>query len=426
MPARHDLKQLLSEAAGPMLDPAPALAQLLRRRRHRRGMVSGVAAASLLVVGVIAVLIRSDDGTTDVVSDRGEVVKGSSWEDLADAPIDGRIGAGVVWTGREMIVWGGLARSPVHEASDGAAYDPATNSWRAIAPAPSGVFGVVGTAAAWTGDRAVFWAGNSPDGPAAGAIYDPEADTWQRVAEGPLGPREGYSTVWTGTELLIIAGTSGDQGARPVAAALNPSENTWRLLSALNDLPGLAPLGAVWDGEQVFIAGSLYLCPELGSVCTETRPIFLAYDPQTDSSHEIDLTNAPADVQAAPLAPLAWTGTDVVFTISGEPSAGVIRYDPSDETWSTGEPGPCPVGDPYYSQSAWLGDRYVVSCGLDALQIYDASTDTWEAVSAGPSPLNVRAGSAIVWTGTDLIAWSGTERRPGNPTPNDGSLVRLG
>jgi hypothetical protein len=350
-----------------------------------------------------------------------------AWRALDTAPIEGRIAEGVVWTGREMIVWGGVTRAGTPAlAADGAAYDPAADSWRTIAPAPPGVLGDVGTAATWTGSVAVFWAGNSPDGPAAGAIYDPESDTWRQLDQGPLGPREGYVSVWTGTELLIIAGTAGDQGARPVAAALSPSENSWRPLPALNDLPGLAPLGAVWNGDVVYIAGVLYLCPELGSVCTDTRPIFLTYHPQSDATEEIDLAGAPAESQPGLLAPLAWTGTEVVFEISGEPSAGLVHYQPSDNSWSVGERAACAVDDAYYSQTAWLGDRYVVPCGDDGVQIYDPSTGEWETITAGTSPLNSRAGSAIVWTGTDLITWSGTERRTGNPTPNDGSVLRLG
>ena len=30
-----------------------------------------------------------------------------------------------------------------------------------------------------------------------------------------------------------------------------------------------------------------------------------------------------------------------------------------------------------------------------------------------------------MWTGTDLIAWSGTVRKPGNPTPADGASLTL-
>jgi len=43
----------------------------------------------------------------------------------------------------------------------------------------------------------------------------------------------------------------------------------------------------------------------------------------------------------------------------------------------------------------------------------------------GPSPLNSREGSAIVWTGTELIAWSGTVYERFNPTPADGASLTL-
>ena len=48
----------------------------------------------------------------------------------------------MVWTGRRMIVWGGYEVAvegtgalPVFD--DGAAYDPATNAWASLPPAPS-------------------------------------------------------------------------------------------------------------------------------------------------------------------------------------------------------------------------------------------------------------------------------------------------
>jgi len=42
-----------------------------------------------------------------------------------------------------------------------------------------------------------------------------------------------------------------------------------------------------------------------------------------------------------------------------------------------------------------------------------------------PSPLNSREGSAIVWTGSELIAWSDTVYERFNPTPADGALLTL-
>ena len=343
---------------------------------------------------------------------------------MPKAPIVGRIGANAVWTGDEVIVWGGVARGGSIEAvGDGAIYDPADDSWREMTPAPSGVLGGGGHAAAWTGEVALFWAGNSPDGPAGGAVYDPATDTWERLPNGPLGPREGYVSVWTGTELLIIAGTAGDGFASPVAAAVDPVDGSWRLLDGLNGFPGLIASGAVGDGQSVFVAGSLYLCPERGSVCTDQRAILLAYDPASDQVDEIDLTVATL---SSSFVPVGWDGNEVVLATSEGASLGVRFFNPATERWRSGAEAPCGFDPAGYGQTAWLGDRYVTPCGKDRLQIYDAGSDSWEVVVAGTSPFNSWEGSGIVWTGTDLIVWSGIVARTGNPTPNSGSVITLG
>lgn len=136
-----------------------------------------------------------------------------SWQSLPRAPIGGRLDAGTVWTGTELIVWGGVSR-PTRglpaARSDGAAYNPATGNWRKIASSPSGILGGGGPAAAWTGRRMVVYVGNSPDGPAGSAVYNPRTNTWRRLPKGPLGAREQYASVWTGRELLIFGGHSGD------------------------------------------------------------------------------------------------------------------------------------------------------------------------------------------------------------------------
>ena len=84
---------------------------------------------------------------------------------------------------------------------------------------------------------------------------------------------------------------------------------------------------------------------------------------------------------------------------------------------------PFPVPDTAYTQTAWLGDRYVAADGSSGLQIYGLDTDAWETITPGPSPINSREGSAIVWTGHELIAWSGTVYEKYNPTPADGASL---
>ncbi len=349
------------------------------------------------------------------------------WRALPAAPIIGRIGAGVVWTGKEMLVWGGLSRAVatgIELVHDGAAYDPAAKSWRTIAPAPDGVVGLAGEGSAWTGEEAVFWAGNSPDGPAAGAVYNPDTDTWRALPAGPLTIREGYASAWTGSELVIMGGHSGRSFADPVAAAVDPRTGSWRTLPSFADFVGFLPTGAYWDGDQILAAGTLALCPEQGSGCAESRPVFFRYDPATDTRREITLLGAPFAGDDI-LKPVGWTGTELVFVTGEGPSHGIVRYDPAGGRWRAGATSSCDRVSSGYGQSAWLGDRLVVACGDDQLALYDPTPDSWKIVDAGPSPLNARARSEIAWTGTELLVWSGDLRAEGNPTADDGSVISL-
>jgi hypothetical protein len=343
-----------------------------------------------------------------------------SWRALPRSPIPGRLDASTVWTGREMIVWGGVTRTErgqVGPRSDGVAYDPATRKWHKIASSPPGVLGGGGPAAAWTGRRMVVWTGNDSDGPAGGAVYDPRTNTWRRLPKGPLGVREGYASVWTGRELLIFGGHTGDV-SRPTAAAVNPATGSWRRLKALDVVSGLATVnGALWDGREAIVSGNLSRHVHL------VRPILFAFNSKTNKLREIDLSKAPVTAQQRrQLDPVGWTGSDIVFwTGASSSSTPVVRYNPTTRHWTKAEAAPCkPQG-----QIAWIGDRLVAACGPDELQIYSPGSDRWSTIKPGPSPLNSRESSEIVWTGTDLIVWSGVVFKRNSPTPADGASLAL-
>lgn len=368
-----------------------------------------------MAVGTAATLVVALLAATSAAS----VAPAHRWRPIAAAPIEGRIGAAAVWTGDAMLVWGGVTRGRDGSFTvnrDGAAYDPVTDTWRRIRNAPAGVRGGGGSAAAWTGDVAIVWAGNSPDGPARGAVYDPAADAWRKLPQGPLGPREGYVSAWTGDELLIVGGTSGDGFASPVAAGVTP-DGRWRPLPALNALEALIPSGAVWGSGRAFVTGTRYLCPELGSTCTDTERLVLAYDPATDAATPLEPPTA------AGLRAVGWTGTEVAFVRSA-PRPRIFLYDPATDAWREGARAPCAV-EGSTRQIAWLGDRLVESCGDRRLQVYDVASDAWSTIRAGRSVFDRFAGSAIVWTGRRLIVWSGVANRRFNPTPNLGERITL-
>ena len=85
----------------------------------------------------------------------------------------------MVWTGGEMIVWGGGgSASTLRDV--GAAYDVVAGTWRPIAPAPPGLARRMWHTATWTGTSMLVWGGYVEDAATAapGAEYVPGEDRW--------------------------------------------------------------------------------------------------------------------------------------------------------------------------------------------------------------------------------------------------------
>ena len=332
---------------------------------------------------------------------------------LPRAPISGRVGAGAVWSGTEMIIWGGL------DHGDGAAYNPTTDRWRTLGAAPAGVSGVVDRSTAWTGSEAIFVAGNPVDGPFQGAMYNPATDSWRVLPAAPLGPRESHTSVWTGTEFWILGGTNGDTVAKPYAAGFNPRTGTWRTSAALDRRWGTFA-HALWTGRDILILGTRLLCPEKGSVCAEWVPAAVAFDPA--SGHVRDLPtvgNRPDEALVG-----GWFDGTVVELEIGKTEHTVRRYDPATGVWRTGPAVKCAESEPWNVRVTELGDRFAVPCGPTALAVFDPSRDVWTTRN-GASPLSSRDGVTTAWTGSDLLLWGGSERKPGNPSASDGVIVRV-
>lgn len=145
------------------------------------------------------------------------------WRRIAALPAP-RLGATAVWDGREVLAVGGTGaprggRSPAL-AAVGLAYDPTTNRWRRLPPMESGR---EGAAAVWTGTQLLVWGGRtaragSPlpvrcgDVPTPcvtashGLAYDPEANRWAPLPTAPLRGRLNPTAVWTGQAMIVWGG----------------------------------------------------------------------------------------------------------------------------------------------------------------------------------------------------------------------------
>jgi len=77
-----------------------------------------------------------------------------------------------VWTGREMIIWGGGSGGP--HLNSGARYNPATDTWSGPTPTAGSPTGRASFAMVWTGSRMIVWGGDQ-DGTLVntGGIYQP-------------------------------------------------------------------------------------------------------------------------------------------------------------------------------------------------------------------------------------------------------------
>lgn len=149
-----------------------------------------------------------------------ELIDGAAYNPITDTwrPIaspTGFAGRGFIralWTGEEMIVWGGGdVNTPSSFLNSGARYNPGNDSWTIMttvnAPQARGHHESV-----WTGSEMIIFggAGNGFVNLNTGARYNPATDSWSAITttSAPLARRH-YTAAWTGATLLIYGGLGG-------------------------------------------------------------------------------------------------------------------------------------------------------------------------------------------------------------------------
>lgn len=153
---------------------------------------------------------------------------------------------------------------------------------------------------------------------------DEIALTGESFDSGPLTPRRHHTATWTGTEMIIWGGVTGEESSEVLgdAAAFDPAKNRWRLLPQ-PPLSGWAFHSAFWTGDEMvgFSTGGR------GGV---------AYSPTGDEWRLV----APAPRRVDGSMAQAWTGEEVVvWSLQG----WAIAYNPKRDTWrELPEPGISP------------------------------------------------------------------------------------
>lgn len=321
----------------------------------------------------------------------------------------------LVWTGTEAIVWGGWGFIDAFNVEgDGAAYDPVTDTWRSLsasdAPSPRSLHSAV-----WTGSEMIVWGGcphfqcfaTHSDG----ASYDPGTDTWTALsATGAPSGRGQHTAVWTGDEMLVWGGNVGGPPADSVGDGYgyDPAGDTWRTLSIVDAPADRHRHTAVWTGSEMIVWGGL---GDAGLLNTGGR-----YDPLADSWEATNVVDAPFQR----LRHIAlWTG-DVMIVWGGcrdsecSIHVGGSRYDPADDSWEAITEAGSP-GARSQPGAVWTGDEMIIhgGCSGGECQIsrndggrYDPVANSWVVMDLPDNP-GPRINHTAVWTGSEMIIWGG-------------------
>jgi N-acetylneuraminic acid mutarotase len=335
-------------------------------------------------------------GGTQSVSDKNTGKKYTpstdSWIGLSttNAP-EARDQHTAVWTGNEMIVWGGF--NNVSFFNTGGRYNPTTNSWTAtsITNAPTARDQHT---AVWTGSEMIVWGGyNNVSFFNTGGRYNSTTNSWTAtsITNAPTA-RDQHTAVWTGTQMIIWGGTGStvhfNSGAR-----YNPGSNSWTATSTTNAPAARFGHTAVWTTGEMIVWGGVGNASNLN---TGGR-----YDPAGDSWTATSTTNVPT---AREQHTAVWTGLEMIVWGGGEGSGSTVhfntggRYNPGSDSWTATSTTNAPAAR-YNQVAVWTGSEMIIFAGVG--QISELNTGGRYCADS-PSILANISTRAFVQTGDNV------------------------
>jgi len=334
------------------------------------------------------------------------VARADSWQ--LRSPVPGaRAAHSAVWTGREMIVWGGGVDG--NFLNTGARYTPSTDTWQTTSPydAPSPRWF---HAAVWTGSEMIIWGGRANffphDHASDGARYNPTTDSWTPMStEGAPTPRSQFAAVWTGAELIVWGGETEGGVELNDGARYNPETDTWTPISDASGLePRMEPTG-IWTGEEMIVFGGMKFTDGQLSLGNGAR-----YNPVSDTWRPLPSDGAPRSRTGHTAV---WTGERmIVWGGRDMPAYEVLNdgsiYSPGSDTW-TPLPFSYDVPQPrFYQAAVWTGSEMIIWGGhqengtmLNTGARYNPASGVWTPTTQHNAP-----GKRMFWR-PDLGIWTG-------------------
>lgn len=446
-------------------------------------ILAGLGGSALLVPssgcdGGCVPVVDGPDGPPD--SDAGNPptecsLAGVAWEPIpapptTSSPYQPRAGHVMHWSGSRVVVWGGATEGGITDT--GFFYDPATQTYTAIAPAPTSLGG------RWDFDDSntglnpytglmLVWGGRStPDGapqevyPSTGALLDVVNNIWYEVLDDDsrvprprkythLVPRGDRWIVWGGQNDGGETASSPQSGGRVLTTHYYDSngvpqnlgtdyDDCWSSMGSATDTcpPTVVDLPnelssrkhgvVVWLGDRMVAWGGSFehmSFPNDGAI----------YDYRTATWTSMNPVGAPVGREYAPSA----ASPDSVYLFGGadddfQVSQNVVRGDGAIYHLDTNSWEPLPTANapsPRIGRGFWILDRYFfVPQGGDLdtsvtpprlvinedAALYDSHTGEWLRFNPGNSHLVQRFQPNVVWTGDRLVMWGGRSLADGS------------
>jgi hypothetical protein len=213
-------------------------------------------------------------------------------------PPETRYGHTAVWTGSEMIVWGGQNGGVPSVLNTGGRYNPISDNWVTSSTTNAPEARDLHTAV-WTGSEMIVWGGLGSISLNTGGRYNPNTDSWTATSTtNAPDARYLHTAVWTGSEMIVWGGLTGVSSS--TGGRYNPSTDGWTATSLTNAPSGRFDSTAVWTGSEMIVWGGAAPSPLNDGG---------RYNPDADGWTATNTSNAPS---ARSDHTAVWTGSEMI------------------------------------------------------------------------------------------------------------------
>lgn len=369
------------------------------RRDAQRAGLWPVIIAAFVVVASLSLVFRRDDAPPLVspipelhevapqLSAEPEAAVGlpypyapPGWQQRDPGPLVSRMGVAAVWSGAELLVWGG--GSLLADYTSGAIYRPgavAAPAW-SIMTRPTIAGGPV-AAAAWTGNDLFVYT-------TAPSRFDPASNVWTPHDPVP-GSFRALAAAASHGGVIVLGNTPDPDGAGSptLAYALDADGNCCtRLPSPPAELTYAT---AMWASERLVV---------IGAGPSDARPRLLSYHPPRGEWTEHD---AP-DLDPSRGLAAVWADGSLVVV---DARLGTATWS-FESGWATAAPAPFEDRSCWPRVAAWGSAVFVWYCR--EASVFEPSSGTWTAVPTPELPSHTISTSCLpVATEESILLWCG-------------------